>query len=177
MDVPTRQSYLMAFFPIFADLPPTPPTPHMVATRVADAPKLDGKLDDPVWASAPASSAFTQKFPNEGEAPTDKTTMRIVYDDEAIYVAFECEQTHASIVDRLTRRGRLVESDWVSVAFGTRGDGKTAYEFTVNAAGVLVDTLRFNRTAVGTDHRTGRRRDLVRVLGRQHPARRRARRS
>jgi hypothetical protein len=120
--------------------------PHLTATRVSQPPVLDGKLDDPAWKEAVATEAFTQKFPDEGKAPSERTTLRIVYDDEAVYVAFDCEQIHSPVVERLTRRGRLVESDWVSVALGTRGDGRSAYEFLVNASGVRVDALRFNDT-------------------------------
>ena len=124
------------------------PRPHVDATRInqGSAPTLDGVLDDAVWQRAPGNAVFTQKFPSEGAAPSERTTFRILYDDEAVYVGFECEQLHAPVVQRLTRRGRLVESDWVSVAFGTRGDQKSAFEFIVNASGVLVDTLRFNDT-------------------------------
>ena len=131
--------------PLLAQIAPAAP-PRVLATRVSVGPSLDGVLDDEAWKSAPAITAFTQKFPNEGAAPTERTTMRIIYDDESIYVAFECEQLTAPVVERLTRRGRLVEADWVSVAFGTRGDGKSAFEFLVNASGVLVDSLLFNDT-------------------------------
>ncbi len=127
-------------------LAPPETVPHAAAARVAVAPKLDGVLDDDAWKGAPATTAFTQKFPDEGTAPSERTTVRIVYDDEAVYVGFECEQLHSPIATRLTRRGRLVESDWVAIALGTRGDGKSAYEFLVNASGVLSDTLRFNDT-------------------------------
>jgi hypothetical protein len=120
--------------------------PHLSATRVSDPPLLDGKLDDPAWSAAVATDAFTQKFPDEGKAPSERTTLRIVYDDEAVYVGFDCEQIHSPLAPRLTRRGRLVESDWVSIALGTRSDGKTADEFLVNASGVRVDGLRFNDT-------------------------------
>ncbi|HMJ50806.1 MAG TPA: DUF5916 domain-containing protein [Polyangiaceae bacterium] len=124
----------------------TPPTPHLNAARVDNAPLLDGKLDDPAWSKAEASTAFLQKFPNEGQEPTERTTIRIVYDDANVFVAFDCEQRSVPVVERLTRRGRLVESDWVSVAMGTRADGKSAFEFLVNASGVRVDALRFNDT-------------------------------
>ncbi|HMI85150.1 MAG TPA: DUF5916 domain-containing protein [Polyangiaceae bacterium] len=123
-----------------------PPTPHLNAARVDNPPILDGKLDDPAWAKAEPSSAFLQKFPSEGQDPTERTTLRIVYDDANVYVAFDCEQRTVPVVERLTRRGRLVESDWVSVAMGTRADGKSAFEFLVNASGVRVDALRFNDT-------------------------------
>jgi hypothetical protein len=99
-------------------------------------PVLDGKLSDPAWSKAESTSAFLQKFPKEGEDPSERTTLRIVYDDANVYVAFDCEQRSVPIVQRLTRRGRLVESDWVSVAMGTRADGKSAFEFLVNASGV-----------------------------------------
>lgn len=125
--------------------------PHLDATRVAKAPSVDGDLSDAAWQTAPAVTELTQKFPSEGAAPSDKTTMRVVYDDEAIYVSFDCEQTHSKITERLTRRGRLVESDWVSVALGSKADGKSAFEFTVNASGVLVDTLRYDDTETSED--------------------------
>src|SRR5687768_5687217 len=89
----------------------TPPRPELNAVRVVDPPVLDGKLDDPAWAKAEASSAFVQKFPSEGNAPTERTTLRIVYDDANVYVSFDCEQRSVPVVQRLTRRGRLVESD------------------------------------------------------------------
>jgi hypothetical protein len=41
--------------------------PHLAAARVDTPPKLDGRLDDPVWKMAPASDAFTQKQPVDGK--------------------------------------------------------------------------------------------------------------
>src|SRR5439155_20688877 len=93
--------------PILADLIASSP-PHVAATHTSDPPTIDGKLDDAAWKTAPPVASFTQKFPNEGMAPSDPTTMRILYDDDAIYVAFECEQAHSAVVDRLTRRDREV---------------------------------------------------------------------
>ena len=42
----------------------------------------------------------------------------MLYDSEALYVGFECEQVKTRVVRRLTRRGRLVESDWVEIDIG-----------------------------------------------------------
>lgn len=125
--------------------------PHLDAVRVEKPPVIDGKLDEAAWQRAKPTEAFTQKFPNEGRAPTDRTTMRVLYDDDAIYIAFDCEQTHSAVVERLTRRDRLVESDRVEVDLGTRADGKSAFRFVVNAAGVLVDSLLFNDTDSSSD--------------------------
>jgi len=125
--------------------------PHAHAVHVKDAPVLDGKLDDDVWRSAPPTSAFTQKSPVEGAAPTERTTVRVVYDDDALYIGVDCEQQGAPVVERLTRRDREVEADWVSVALDTRRDGKSAFVFEVNAGGALLDAVRFNDTDFSPD--------------------------
>jgi hypothetical protein len=124
----------------------TTSTPHLSATRIATPPVLDGRLDDPVWQQASASDTFTQKLPDGGKPSTERTVVRILYDDDAVYVGIDCEQRRSEVVGRLTRRDRDVEADKVSVSFDTRGDGKTAFEFVVNPAGVLVDGLHFNDT-------------------------------
>jgi hypothetical protein len=125
--------------------------PSLGATRTSVRPVLDGRLDDAAWAAAPVTEAFTQKFPGEGKAPSHRTRMRVLYDDHAVYVAFECEQATTPIVARLTRRDRQVETDSVTIALDTRGDGKSAFEFSVSAAGVLTDGVRFNDTEGSND--------------------------
>ncbi len=131
--------------------PAVPPRPSLPAVRVVEAPHLDGKLDDAAWANAPAFEAFVQKFPDEGKPPSERTRVRAVYDDHALYFALECEQRVSPIVARLTRRDRPIEADHVSVDLDTRRDGKSAFSFTVNAAGVLSDGIRFNDTDISMD--------------------------
>jgi hypothetical protein len=127
------------------------PRPHLRAARVDRAPTIDGKLDDAIWTTAPVSNGFTQKYPQRGTTPTESTALRIAYDDRAIYVAVDCVQRTAPVERRLTRRDRMVESDWVEVTLDTRRDGKSAFEFNVNAAGVLTDAIRFDDTEVSLD--------------------------
>jgi len=130
---------------------PLPPAPHLRAARTPRPPVIDGKLDDQVWNLAPESSAFRQKIPHDGASPSETTTVRVLYDDVAVYVAFDCPQTHAPITQRLTRRDRYAEADSVSVSLGTLGDHKSAFQFSVNAAGVLYDGIRFNDTDSSQD--------------------------
>ena len=131
--------------------PSAPPPPHLHAVRVATPPVLDGKLDDPVWKLASPSGAFTQKVPGDGVPASEPTTIRVLYDDDAIYVGFDCVQSHTPVVRRLTRRDRQVEVDAVSFDLGTRGDHKSAFEFYVNSSGTLADAIRFNDTDYSTD--------------------------
>lgn len=125
--------------------------PHLVAVRTDTPPKLDGKLDDAVWRRAAATSAFVQKFPNELAPPSERTTMRVLYDDKALYVAFDCEQIHEPIIRHLSRRDRLVEADRVELDLGTRHDRKSGFRFTVNAGGVLTDAVLFDDTDSSSD--------------------------
>jgi hypothetical protein len=118
--------------------------PHLPATHVTSAPVLDGRLDEAVWKSAPQTGSFTQKLPADGAPPSEETNVRVLYDDDALYIGVHCAQTRTPIIPRLTRRDRQVESDWVSIDLDTRGDGKSALEFLVNASGVLVDGARSN---------------------------------
>jgi len=127
------------------------PKPHAIATLTTSPPFLDGALDDTAWGLAVATDSFTQKSPTDGVTPSERTTVRVLYDREYLYIGIECEQRRSRIVGRLSRRDREVESDRVVVALDTRGTGTGAFEFGVNAAGVLVDSIRFNDTEQSFD--------------------------
>ena len=143
---------LLALATLFAQVVPAAPTPapapivapSLVPVRTPKPPTIDGDLSDPVWALATPTSAFTQKFPLERAAPSEPTTLRVLYDDDAVYVAFDVVQKTVPIVARMARRDREVESDTVSIDIDSRALGKTAFEFTVTAAGVLRDGIRSN---------------------------------
>jgi hypothetical protein len=126
-------------------------SPTLAATRLTSPPRIDGHLDDLAWRDIPGTDAFTQKFPAEGTRPVERTLLKVAYDREALYVAFDCEQRRAPIIGRLTRRDRPIESDWVAISIDTRGAGTGAFEFMVNAAGVLSDALRFDDTEVAQE--------------------------
>ena len=135
----------------------TPPAearraPSLVAVRTDKPPDIDGKLDDPPWQNARLETGFTQNFPDEAKPPTEKTELRVLYDDDAIYVAIRCFDSHPEkIVGRLTRRDRDIDSDKVTVDISSKNDKASAYHFQVNAAGVQLDGIRFNDTDMGTD--------------------------
>lgn len=140
----------MTFLPtLFAVTAAT--VPHLNAARATTPPVIDGRLDEPAWRLAPASSAFTQERPDEAKPPVEPTRVRVLYDDNAVYIGIECEQTRAPVIARLTRRDRDVEADWVSVGLDTRGEGKSAFEFKINAAGVLYDGIYSNDTEFSRD--------------------------
>jgi len=127
------------------------PRPTVRAVRTHRPPVIDGQLTDGVWASAPPAEGFTQKFPEEGAAPSEPTHFRILYDDRAIYVGVECEQRNTPLRAVLTRRDREVEADRVTIHIGSRQGEASAYQFGVNAAGVLSDALQFDDSEVAPE--------------------------
>jgi hypothetical protein len=129
----------------------SPEPPRLRAVRTPSPPHVDGRIDDPVWQLAPATTGFTQKFPGQGTAPSEPTTVRVLYDDDNLYIAFDCVQRLSQRIDRMARRDREVDADVVSVSIDTRRDHTTAFRFEVSSAGVLVDGIHFNDTEFSAD--------------------------
>jgi hypothetical protein len=125
--------------------------PHIRAVRTSERPVIDGKLDDAAWRSAVPSAVFTQHFPNEGDQPSERTELRVLYDDDAIYIGVDCEQVHSPVVKRLMRRDTQLPSDGVWLDIDSRRDGVSAFHFGVNAAGVLSDAIHFNDLDYSSD--------------------------
>ena len=126
--------------------------PTYVAARVATAPVIDGRLDDAIWTELAADARFTQEAPREGAAPSERTEIRIGFDDDALYVgALLHDAEPGGVRARLTRRDREVEADWIRIAFDSRGDREGAFVFALNAAGVQSDGVLFDDTSYSGD--------------------------
>jgi hypothetical protein len=61
-------------------------TKNIVAVKTTEHITIDGVLDDAAWKKAPVVSDFIQNFPNNGAPSSFHTEVRILYDDNAIYV-------------------------------------------------------------------------------------------
>lgn len=115
------------------------------AYRVTNPPVIDGILDEAIWTNTQAAKDFIQHDPLEGEPASEATEVSVLYDDEALYVGcmmFDSEPD--KIVARLTRRDNEINSDVISVRIDSYHDHQTAFEFTLNAAGVKVDILQYD---------------------------------
>ncbi len=108
------------------------------AVKLDQSPKIDG-LEDSVWHRVPSASGFFQYSPDNGEAPSYKTVVKLAYSNRAIYVFAYLFQPHDKIYDYLTQRDQTGASDWFGVFFDTYNTGQVAYAFIVTAAGVQVD--------------------------------------
>jgi hypothetical protein len=116
------------------------------ATKKSGSITIDGRLDDAAWASAIPTSGFTQSYPKPGAAPVDPTEVRVLYDDQALYVAVKMKDSRPdSIAAQLARRDASgIYSDWVHLIIDSYYDRRTSFRFTVNPKGVKKDVYTFN---------------------------------
>ena len=70
------------------------------AARLTEPVKIDGVLDEHVWQNGNAITEFKQRDPDEGAAPSQRTEVRVAYDDDALYVGARLHDDRA----RLDRR-------------------------------------------------------------------------
>ena len=107
------------------------------ATRASSPIVLDGRLDEPAWQVAPVSRGFVQNEPREGEAATFDTEVRIVYDEEAIYVGVVAADPEPSriVVTDLKKDYAVDGSDAFVILLDTFHDGRNGYQFATNPAG------------------------------------------
>ena len=122
---------------------PDPALPVTVVRVAAGArPVVDGRLDEPAWASATPITQLLQRDPNEGAPSTEATEVRVLYDAEALYIGARLfDSAPRDIIARLGRRDVNTHSDELRVLLDSYHDRRTAFEFIVNAAGVKRDVL------------------------------------
>ena len=107
----------------------------------ATPPLIDGALDDSVWASVAWGADFIELAPNENTPPSVQTKFKILYDQKHIYIALKAlDPEPSSITNRLSRRDGFV-GDRINVLIDSYHDLRTAFLFTVTAAGVRGDEI------------------------------------
>ncbi|MFK7756519.1 MAG: DUF5916 domain-containing protein [Flavobacteriales bacterium] len=117
-------------------------TPKILnAKRIEQSPDIDGDLSDDEWQSAPIATDFVEFTPVPDTPSSQKTEVRILYDDEALYVgAYLYDTAPDSILKQLTTRDGLDNADFFSIAVSCYQDGQNGFEFGVTPAGVQRDT-------------------------------------
>ncbi|HEX6314776.1 MAG TPA: DUF5916 domain-containing protein, partial [Gemmatimonadaceae bacterium] len=108
--------------------------------RVTDAPRLDGRLTEAVWHTAPPVTNLLQREPDEGSPATENTEVRFAWDEYALYVGARMfSRNPAAIRALVTRRDREGSSEQIVISLDTYRDRRTAYTFSVTPAGVRID--------------------------------------
>jgi len=127
----------------WADTPPEPERRVYVTQRATQAPVLDGRLDDPAWQAVAWSGDFVQREPTEGKPPTQQTQFKVLYDDDAIYFAFQAFDDPGQLSNLLARRDRF-PGDWIEINIDSYADRRTGFSFTLSLSGTRGDEFISN---------------------------------
>ena len=117
--------------------------PTMAATRVDRGPTVDGDLSDAAWARSEVGTDFMQHEPLDGVPATERTEVRVVFTDGAIYfgiAAFDADPD-AIIAKEMERDSRIYQDDSIILLLDTFHDRRNAYAFETNLNGARTDTL------------------------------------
>ncbi|MFQ6036780.1 MAG: carbohydrate binding family 9 domain-containing protein, partial [Sedimentisphaerales bacterium] len=115
------------------------PARSIAAVRTDTPPVIDGKIDDACWSQANVSTDFID-YRTE-QLAVEQTFVRVLYDNENVYIAFECLEPDPNRIVAIERRydQSLREEDYVSVRLDTFHDHRCAYIFTTNTLGTRYD--------------------------------------
>lgn len=118
-----------------------PAAPVARAVRISSPPVIDGRLDDGAWQGIAPATGFVQHEPFEGRPATERTEVRIAYDDQALYVgAWLFDRSPGEIVVGEVRRDvNLANLDAFIMVLDTYRDRQNAFVFGTSPAGVEYD--------------------------------------
>ena len=123
------------------------PAPERAARvlRIDGGIRVDGRLDEPAWDAAERIDGFVQQEPRVGQPVTERTEVRVLVDDEAIYFGvWAYDSRPASIIARELRRDQPRNSppeDQFDIILDTFHDHRNAYHFGINPLGTQYDAV------------------------------------
>ncbi|MBI4521599.1 MAG: carbohydrate binding family 9 domain-containing protein, partial [Gemmatimonadetes bacterium] len=122
------------------------------AALTTAAPVLDGVLDEGVWQQATPLTDFTQSEPLEGQPSSERTEVRILYDNDFVYVGVMCYDRDAEqiLITDSRRDSGLGDTDSFQMIFDTYLDRQNGFVFGTNAAGIQYDAQVRNEGQSGS---------------------------
>ena len=120
----------------------SPETRMLEAVRTAHRIQIDGVLDEESWADAPIAGEFYTYEPTIGEPARFRTRVRVLYDDDNLYIgAVLFDHAPDSVLRELSQRDQGgVNADFFWVTINPYQDGQNVFRFEVSAANVQTDT-------------------------------------
>ncbi len=116
------------------------PNKKINALRIEKAPKIDGDLSDTCWTNAEVAGDLIQNMLDPGAPSYQKTEVKVIYDDDAIYIgAMLYDVASDSVLWELSTRDNEANADLFGVLFDTYNDDINAFGFFLTAAGTQID--------------------------------------
>jgi uncharacterized protein DUF5916/cellulose/xylan binding protein with CBM9 domain len=119
------------------------PVPSARAVRRTSPIAIDGKLDDAAWKEAAPVTDFTQIDPDMGKPASQRTEMRFLFDDDALYIGAKMFDTEgpAGVRTSLVRRDQSFNSDYIEIVIDGFHDHLGRAFFDLNPSGSKGDNL------------------------------------
>lgn len=112
--------------------------PPMPIARIENI-QFDGRVDEPQW-DAIAPLPMVQYEPMAGAPPTERTEIRLAYDDKYFYVSMRAYESHESEIRATSLyRDQIAGSDHLEILLDTYNDNQTGYIFTTTPTGIRND--------------------------------------
>ena len=111
------------------------------------APKIDGLINDDAWKNVEIAKDFVMMQPNNGETEltTHKTEVKVLYNDEAIYIsAMMYDPDPSKIAMEFTNRDNFGQTDFFLITLNPNNDGMNSTEFIVMSTGTQADATVSN---------------------------------
>lgn len=131
---------LTAALPLIAENAGSKVTPLEIPF-LEKAPTIDGQLDDPAWEGAATIPEF--RLYSSGGTPKKNTSVRLGYDSQYLYLAFECftpKGNSVAIVNQESVDAPVFNDDCVEVFF-TAGDQTPVFHIAASARGIRWDAV------------------------------------
>jgi hypothetical protein len=112
----------------------------------SESPRIDGNLDEAVWQGALVIDDFVQRQPREGDPPSERTEVRVLYTPTDLYLAFRAFDSRPDAIVATARKRDdfgIVENDQFALAIDSYDDGRNGFWFSTNPLGVRVDAQFF----------------------------------
>jgi hypothetical protein len=122
----------------------SPPPPTIVVGQFAaeaDAPVIDGRVNEPLWQTVQPYSTFIQQDPIEGAPASERTEVRVIVGNGNVYIgiiAFDSDPSKI-IVSQARRDASLTDTDSIVMVLDTFNDGQNAFVFGTNPLGIEYD--------------------------------------
>ncbi|HEX6179803.1 MAG TPA: DUF5916 domain-containing protein, partial [Chitinophagaceae bacterium] len=115
---------------------------NLEAVKITTPPRLDGSLDDAAWQDAPAATDFITNTPVFGKTPLVNSSVKVVYDNNAIYIGAHLYDKPGAVRRQMTLRDneQRADVDYFAVFFDTYRDKQNAFQFLVTSRNVQTDS-------------------------------------
>lgn len=127
------------------------PRPVLQGTRRSGDIVIDGRLDEADWRRAPTARGFIQRQPTPGVDPGTDTQVKVLYDEDALYVGIRMETLPGESPRGLSMQRDnfgIYADDAVSLKIDVRHDRRTTVGFVTNPVGTQLDYVSLENGAV-----------------------------